>query len=77
MSSNANLRLVRSVISALDEWCRSNRAPRGGAELKHEVELVLEECLVVMDRSGHVDSELSENLHKALAKYADYLERIR
>ena len=76
MSSHADLRLARAAISAL-EWLQSHRSPRGGAVLKHEVERRIQECLVTLDRNGHVDSETRENLSIALACFAEYLELIR
>jgi hypothetical protein len=76
MASNADFRLVRAAVSTL-EWLQSHRTPRGGAVLKHEVERLLEQCLVDLDQTGHVDEQIRNNLCRAMAVLADYIERIR
>jgi hypothetical protein len=68
--------LVRTAV-ALHNWCRQQRAPKGGVPLKRRAERLLEEALAQIRADGFIADESRGKLLASVAFLSEYLDMIR
>ena len=76
MSNGSVDRLVRTVVSTY-EWCKRQRAPKGGALLLRQARRLLGQAVSEIEQSSSMSHESREKLLHTLAVLGEFLDLIR